>query len=57
MLDKNFRDIKGFYERRDRAKDRISSYRERLAKVQMEYDKVKEEFEQLNPTTGMAESV
>lgn len=54
MLDKNFRDIKGFYEQRDRAKDRISDYRERLAKVQMEYDKVKEEFEQLNPTTGMA---
>ena len=52
MLDKNFRDIKGFYEQRDRAKDRISDYRERLAKVQMEYDKVKEEFEQLNPTTG-----
>ncbi len=54
MLDKSFRDIKGFYEQRDRAKDRISDYREQLAKVQMEYEKVKEEFEQLNPTTGMA---
>jgi len=54
MLDKNFRDIKGFYEQRDRAKNRISDYREQLAKVQLEYDKVKEEFEQLNPTTGMA---
>ena len=57
MLDKNFRDIKGFYEQRDRAKNRISDYREQLAKVQLEYDKVKEEFEQLNPTTGHGESV
>lgn len=54
MLDKNFRDVKGFYEQRDRAKDRISEYREQLVKLQIEYDRLKAEFEQLNPSTGMA---
>ena len=54
MLDQNFRDIKGFYEQRDRAKDRIRDYSEHLNMLQTDYERIKKEFAELSPTTGMA---
>lgn len=54
MLDQNFRDIKGFYEQRDRAKDRIRDYSEHLNMLQTDHERIKKEFAELSPTTGMA---
>lgn len=54
MLEKSFHDIKGFYEQRERAKVRIEEYKGDLKKLQTEYERVKEEFDTLSPTSGMA---
>lgn len=54
MLDKNFSDIKGYFEQRSRAEQRISEYKAELSILLNRKDKIKQEFEILNPSSGMA---
>lgn len=54
MLDKNFNDIKGYFEQRNRAEQRISDYKAEMKDYQNDLEKVRLEFDSLEPSSGMA---
>ena len=54
MLDKNFNDIKGYFEQRNRAKQRISDYKAEMKDYQNDLERVRQEFDSLEPSSGMA---
>ena len=54
MLDKNFNDIKGYFEQRNRAEQRISDYKAEMKVYQNDLDRVRQEFDCLEPSSGMA---
>ena len=54
MLDKNFNDIKGYFEQRNRAEQRISDYKAEMKDYQNDLERVRQEFDSLEPSSGMA---
>ena len=54
MLDKNFNDIKGYFEQRNRAEQRISDYKAEMKDYQNDLERVRQEFDSLDPSSGMA---
>lgn len=54
MLDKNFNDIKGYFEQRNRAEQRISDYKAEMKDYQNDLERVRQEFNSLDPSSGMA---
>lgn len=54
MLDKNFNDIKGYFEQRNRAEQRISEYKAEMKDYQNDLERVRQEFDSLDPSSGMA---
>lgn len=54
MLDKNFNDIKGYFEQRNRAEQRISDYKAEMKDYQNDLERVRQEFDSLEPPSGMA---
>lgn len=54
MLDKNFNDIKGYFEQRNRAEQRISDYKAEMKNYQNDLERVRQEFDSLDPSSGMA---
>lgn len=54
MLDKNFNDIKGYFEQRNRAEQRISDYKAEMKDYQNDLERVRQEFDSLEPSPGMA---
>ena len=54
MLDKNFNDIKGYFEQRNRAEQRISDYKDEMKDYQNDLERVRQEFDSLDPSSGMA---
>lgn len=54
MLDKNFNDIKGYFGQRNRAEQRISDYKAEMKDYQNDLERVRQEFDSLDPSSGMA---
>lgn len=54
MLDKNFNDIKGYFEQRNRAEQHISDYKAEMKDYQNDLERVRQEFDSLDPSSGMA---
>lgn len=54
MLDKNFNDIKGYFKQRNRAEQRISDYKAEMKDYQNDLERVRQEFDSLDPSSGMA---
>lgn len=54
MLDKNFNDIKGYFEQRNRAEQRISEYKAEMKDYQNDLERVRQKFDSLDPSSGMA---
>lgn len=54
MLNKNFNDIKGYFEQRNRAEQRISEYKVEMKDYQNDLERVRQEFDSLDPSSGMA---
>lgn len=54
MLDKNFNDIKGYFEQRNRAEQRIFDYKAEMKDYQNDLERVRQEFDSLDPSSGMA---
>lgn len=53
LLEKNFHDLKGFFDEKRKADDKIAVLRGKLSELLAEKTKIDEEFNQIAPTKGM----
>jgi DNA sulfur modification protein DndD len=54
LLEKDFKDIKGFFEQEGRAKSRINEYQNKLDLSEQQKAELEKEFSNLDPTTNIA---
>jgi len=55
LLDKNFKDLKGFFEEKNKAESRIKDLREQLEVLQLKKKDIDRRYNEITPTKGMVQ--